>query len=255
MEPYLLIFLCIASFLAGFIDAIVGGGGLIQTPVALILLPNSSVASIIGTLKIPGFSGTSMATYHYLKKVTVNWKLVLVMAIVSFVFAYLGSSLLNVMQNDFMKPLFFVILILLLLYTYFKKDFGQFTAPTLSLKKQYFFAVGIAIFLGFYDGFIGPGTGSLLIMAFIAILGFDFLQASAYAKLVNLATNIGSIALFSLKGKIIWTVALPMALCNVTGSWLGARLALSKGNGFIRIFFLIVVGLALLRFGYDVFFN
>ena len=105
METYIIIFLCIASFVAGFIDAIVGGGGLIQTPAALILLPNVPVASIIGTLKIPGFSGTSMATYHYLKSAKVNWKLFFVLAIVSFTFAYLGSSLLNVMQNDFMKTI------------------------------------------------------------------------------------------------------------------------------------------------------
>ena len=253
METYIIILLCIASFIAGFVDAIVGGGGLIQTPAALILLPAQSVATIIGTLKIPAFSGTSIATYQYLKQVKINWKLFFVMAIVSFTFAYLGSSLLNVTQNDFMKPLLFVILILLLIYTYFKKDFGQFQSSNLSVKKQYVYAIIISIVIGFYDGFIGPGTGSLLIMAFIAVLGFDFLKANIYAKLVNLATNIGSITLFVLKGKIIWAVAIPMAICNVTGSWLGARLAISKGNGFIRVFFLIVVGLALLRFGYDVF--
>ena len=253
METYIIIFLCIASFVAGFIDAIVGGGGLIQTPAALVLLPNQSVASIIGTLKIPGFSGTSIAAYQYVKKVKINWKLFVVMAIVSFSFSYLGSSLLNVMENDFMKPVLFVILILLLIYTYFKKDFGQFQVDKLSKKQTYIYGSIICVFLGFYDGFIGPGTGSLLIMAFIAVLGFDFLKANIYAKLVNLATNIGSITLFVLKGKIIWAVAIPMAICNVTGSWLGARLAISKGNGFIRVFFLIVVGLALLRFGYDVF--
>lgn len=253
METYIILFLCIASFVAGFIDAIVGGGGLIQTPAALILLPNIPVASIIGTLKIPGFSGTSIATYQYLKRVNVNWKLFAVMAMVSFTFAYLGSSLLNVMQNDFMKPLLFAILILLLLYTYLKKDFGQYQSNKLSSKQHYFYAILISIVLGFYDGFIGPGTGSLLIMAFIAFLGFDFLQASANAKLVNLATNFGSITLFVLKGKIIWAVAIPMAICNATGSWLGARLAISKGNGFIRVFFLIIVSIALLRFGYDVF--
>lgn len=253
METYIILFLCIASFVAGFIDAIVGGGGLIQTPAALILLPNVPVASIIGTLKIPGFSGTSIATYQYLKRVNVNWKLFAVMALVSFIFAYLGSSLLNEMQNDFMKPLLFAILILLLLYTYLKKDFGQYQSNKLSSKQHYFYAILISIVLGFYDGFIGPGTGSLLIMAFIAFLGFDFLQASANAKLVNLATNFGSITLFVLKGKIIWAVAIPMAICNATGSWLGARLAISKGNGFIRVFFLIIVSIALLRFGYDVF--
>ncbi|WP_264559342.1 sulfite exporter TauE/SafE family protein [Flavobacterium sp. N2270] len=253
METYIIIFLCIASFIAGFIDAIVGGGGLIQTPAAFILMPAQNVATIIGTLKVPALSGTSVATYQYLKKATVNWKLFGLMALVSFVFAYLGSSLLNVMKSDFMKPLLFVILVLLMVYTYFKKDFGQFQVDKLTQKQIYIYALIICVFIGFYDGFIGPGTGSLLIMAFIAVLGFDFLQANIYAKLVNLATNIGSITLFVIKGKIIWTVAIPMAVCNATGAWLGARLAISKGNGFIRIFFLIVVGIALIRFGYDVF--
>lgn len=253
METYIIIFLCIASFIAGFIDAIVGGGGLIQTPAAFILMPAQNVATIIGTLKVPALSGTSVATYQYLKKATVNWKLFGLMALVSFVFAYLGSSLLNVIKSDFMKPLLFVILVLLMVYTYFKKDFGQFQVDKLTQKQIYIYALIICVFIGFYDGFIGPGTGSLLIMAFIAVLGFDFLQANIYAKLVNLATNIGSITLFVIKGKIIWTVAIPMAVCNATGAWLGARLAISKGNGFIRIFFLIVVGIALIRFGYDVF--
>ena len=253
MENYIIITLCIASFVAGFVDAIVGGGGLIQTPVALITLPNISVASIIGTLKIPGFSGTSIATIQYLKKVKVDWKLFGVMAIVSFVFAFIGSSLLNVMQNDFMKPVLFIILVLLLVYTYLKKDFGQFEISTLTTKRKYIYAVIICIFIGFYDGFIGPGTGSLLIMAFVAILGFDFLQASTNAKLVNLATNIGSITLFVIKGKIVWAIAIPMAVCNATGAFIGARLAISKGNGFIRVFFLVIVAITLLRFGYDVF--
>lgn len=253
METYIIIILCIASFIAGFVDAIVGGGGLIQTPVALIALPNLSVASIIGTLKIPGFSGTSIATIQYLKKVKVDWKLFGVMAIVSFVFAFIGSSLLNVMQNDFMKPVLFVILVLLLVYTYLKKDFGQLEISKLSTTRKYTYAVVICILIGFYDGFIGPGTGSLLIMAFVAILGFDFLQASTNAKLVNLATNIGSITLFVIKGKIVWAIAIPMAICNALGAFIGARLAISKGNGFIRVFFLIIVAITLLRFGYDVF--
>jgi hypothetical protein len=253
IETYILVLLCVASFVAGFVDAIVGGGGLIQTPVALIALPNLSVASIIGTLKIPGFSGTSIATIQYLKKVKVDWKLFGVMAVVSFVFAFIGSSLLNVMQNDFMKPVLFIILVLLLVYTYVKKDLGQLEISTLSTKRKYTYAIIICVFIGFYDGFIGPGTGSLLIIAFVGILGFDFLQASTNAKLVNLATNIGSITLFVIKGKIVWAIAIPMAVCNATGAFIGARLAISKGNGFIRVFFLVIVAVTLLRFGYDVF--
>ena len=113
--------------------------------------------------------------------------------------------------------------------------------------------MGISLVIGFYDGFIGPGAGSFLILAFISLLGYDFLHASAHAKLVNLATNLGSIVLFTIKGKIIWTAALPMAVCNALGGALGARMAIAKGNRFIRIFFLVIVLGTLLRFAWDVF--
>ena len=255
METYIIIILCIASFFAGFVDAIVGGGGLIQTPITMIMLPQLSVANVIGSLKIPAFSGTSFAAYQYLKKVTMNWKLLSIMAIVSFCFAFLGSNLLTLVSNDFMKPVLLIILIGLAIYTFKKKDFGQQKHRQLSKNKQLIYAIIISMLIGFYDGFIGPGTGSFLVLAFVSVLGFDFLHASANAKMVNLATNFGSICLFISKGKIIWAIAIPMAFCNAFGGFIGAKLAIKKGNEFIRIFFLIVVVLALLRFGYDVFFK
>jgi uncharacterized membrane protein YfcA len=255
METYIIIILCIAAFLAGFVDAIVGGGGLIQTPVAMILLPNLAVANIIGSLKVPAFSGTSFAAYQYLKKVQMNWKLLSIMAIVSFSSAFLGSNLLTLVHNDFMKPVLLIMLILIAFYTFTKKDFGIHNAKEHTIKRQFLLAITMSICIGFYDGFIGPGTGSLLVLAFVSVLGFDFLHASANAKMVNLATNFGSICLFILKGKIIWAIAIPMAICNAFGGWVGAKLAIKKGNGFIRIFFLIVVVGTLIRFGYDVFFN
>lgn len=247
--------LCCAAFVAGFIDAIVGGGGLIQTPVGLILLPNLPVATVIGTLKIPAFSGTSFAAFQYLKKVDMNWKLLAIMMLLAFPSAFLGSTLLTYVSNDFMKPLLLLVLSFLVIYTYAKKNFGQHIAKNHSPKTQILYAVLISFVVGFYDGFIGPGTGSFLVVAFIALMGFDFLHASANAKMVNLATNFGSICLFVLKGKIIWAIALPMAVCNATGGFIGARLAINKGNKFIRIFFLIVVVGTLIRFGYDVFFK
>lgn len=253
METYIIILLCIASFFAGFVDAIVGGGGLIQTPVALILLPNYAVSSILGSLKIPAFSGTSFAAYQYLKKVQMNWKLLFIMAVFAFCSAFLGSTLLTKVSNDFMKPLLLVILTLIAIYTFRKKNFGQHQEKEFSERKQILFAIIICI--GFYDGFIGPGTGSFLVLAFVSVLGFDFLHASANAKMVNLATNFGSICLFVLKGKMIWAIAIPMAFCNAFGGWVGAKIAISKGNGFIRIFFLIVVIGTLIRFSYDVFFK
>jgi uncharacterized membrane protein YfcA len=255
METYIIVLLCVAAFAAGFIDAIVGGGGLIQTPAGLILLPNLPVATVIGTLKIPAFSGTSFAAYQYLKKVTMDWKLLLIMMAVALPSAFMGSTLLTYMSNDFMKPLLLFILSLLAIYTYAKKNFGQHIAKDLSKSTQIWNAILISVIVGFYDGFIGPGTGSFLVVAFIALMGFDFLHASANAKMVNLATNFGSICLFMSKGKIIWAIALPMAASNAFGGWLGAKLAITKGNGFIRIFFLVVVVGTLVRFAYDVFFK
>lgn len=255
MENYLILILCLAAFFAGFVDAIVGGGGLIQTPVALIVLPHYAVSTIIGSLKIPAFSGTSFAAYQYLKEVKLNWKLLSVMAMVAFGAAFLGSNLLTSVGNEFMKPLLLVVLIGLAVYTFSKKDFGQHKAKPMSPQRQVFLAVAMSLCIGFYDGFIGPGTGSFLVFGFVIVLGFDFLHASANAKMVNLATNFGSICLFVLKGKIIWAIAIPMAACNALGGWVGAKLAIRKGNGFIRVFFLIVVVGTLIRFGYDVFFK
>jgi uncharacterized membrane protein YfcA len=255
METYIIILLCIAAFLAGFVDAIVGGGGLIQTPIALILLPNLAVSSVIGSLKIPSFSGTAFAARQYLKKVTLNWRLLFLMAFVAFVAAFIGSNLLTKVSNDFMKPVLLVVLSLIAIYTFIKKDFGSHQVKVQSTKYQFLLAVLISVIIGFYDGFIGPGTGSFFVLAFVSVLGFDFLHASANAKMVNLATNFGSICLFILKGKIIWAIAIPMSICNALGGWIGAKLAIKKGNGFIRIFFLIVVIGTLIRFGYDVFFK
>lgn len=255
MDVTILLLLCLAAFAAGFIDAIVGGGGLIQTPVGLILLPSLPVATVIGTLKVPAFSGTSFAAFQYLKKVDLNWKLLGIMMLLAFPSAFLGSTLLTYVSNDFMKPLLLVVLSFLVIYTYAKKNFGQQIEKNISSQRQLLNAVAISFVVGLYDGFIGPGTGSFFVVAFIAIMGFDFLHASANAKMVNLATNFGSICLFMLKGKIIWAIALPMAASNALGGWLGAKLAINKGNGFIRIFFLVVVIGTLVRFAYDVFYK
>ncbi|MCL9806146.1 TSUP family transporter [Flavobacterium amniphilum] len=253
MESYIIILLCIASFLAGFIDAVAGGGGLIQTPTALILLPQQPVSSLMGSLKIPGFTGTSVASLQYLKKVDMNWKLLLTMSFFSCLAAFAGSYVMTIVSNDFMKPLLFLVLTGVAIYTFFKKDFGNHKPKKISYKKSVALGILISVLIGFYDGFIGPGTGSFLILAFISILGFDFLHASANAKLVNLASNVGSLVLFISKGKILWIMAIPMAFCNGIGGWMGAKLAIKKGNSFIRVFFLVVVIGTLIRLSYDIF--
>lgn len=245
--------LCVAAFFAGFVDAIVGGGGLIQLPAALVILPFFPVASVVGSLKIPSFTGTSAAIWQYLKRVDINWKLVAVICTLAFFASFGGSYLLTRVSNAFMKPVLLVVLTLVAIYTYTKKDFGQKEEHDLSDEKQLRRSILISLIIGFYDGFIGPGAGSFLILAFIAFLHFDFLHASAHAKLINLATNLGSIVLFIAKGNIIWSIALPMAAANSLGGFAGARLAVAKGNKFIRVFFLVVIVGILIRFCWDVF--
>ncbi|MGN6402644.1 MAG: sulfite exporter TauE/SafE family protein [Flavisolibacter sp.] len=253
MNYEIILLLCLVAFCAGFVDAIVGGGGLIQTPAALVILPAYPVASVIGSLKIPSFSGTSLATIQYLKKVRLNWQLVMVTCTIAFFASFAGSQLLTIVSNSFMKPVLLVVLTAVAIYTFTKKDFGQHQEKDHSPKKELSYAIVISLVLGFYDGFIGPGAGSFLILAFVSLLGLDFLHASAHAKLVNLATNLGSITLFLIKGKIMWMVALPMAVSNGIGGAIGANLAIAKGNKFIRVFFLFIVIAMLLRFMYDIF--
>jgi len=248
-----IILLCIAAFSAGFIDAIVGGGGLIQTPSALVLLPNLPVATVIGTLKIPAFTGTFFAAAQYAKRVSFNYKQLGPMMGIAFMAAFSGSKLLTLVSNHFMKPFLLAVLVAVAIYTLFNKNFGSHTVKTHSAKREGWYAVAISLVIGFYDGFIGPGAGSFLVLSFVTLLGYDFLRASAHAKFVNLATNLGSIVFFAASGKIIYTIALPMAVCNGIGGLLGARLALLKGNAFIRIFFLVVVTGTIIRFAYDVF--
>ena len=249
-----MILLCFIAFVAGVVDAIVGGGGLIQTPAGLILMPNESVASVIGSLKIPSFTGTFFAAREYLQKVKIPLKRILLFTSIAFAASFTGSYCLTIVSNYYMKPIIFFVLVIIAIYTFTKKSLGQSNtnnALVFSTSK----GALLCLAFGFYDGFIGPGAGSLLVLAFISFLGFDFLQANAHAKVVNLATNLGSIVLFIIKGSIMWSIAIPMAICNAVGGILGSKMAIQKGNQFIRTVFLIVIIATLCRLGYDVFFH
>lgn len=245
------IIVCIASFVAGFIDAIVGGGGLVQTPVLLMTFPNLPVASLLGTTKIPSFSGTAVSLYQYAKRVQIQWKLILSISAIAFAASLFGSILVTTISNHVLKPVILIALILVAIYTYTKKDFGQQEMKEVSFKTALFRGLISGLLIGFYDGFIGPGTGSFLVLVFISFLGNDFVHASAHAKTVNLSTNIASILYFSYSSNIIYELALPMAACNMMGGFLGSRLALLKGNKFIRVFFLLIIAGTIIRFSIE----
>ncbi len=246
---------CVAAFVAGFIDAVVGGGGLVQTPVLFMSFPNYSVATLLGTTKLPSFFGTSVSFFQYAKRVAIQWKLVVWIAAVAFVAAMLGSYAVSFISNNTFKPVILVTLVIVAIYTYSKKNFGQHEEKELPFSKALIRGIISGLLIGFYDGFIGPGTGSFLVLMFIGLLGHDFMHASAHAKMVNLATNSASIIYFAATGNIVFELAIPMAACNMAGGFVGTRFALLKGNQFIRIFFLGVVCATILRFGYDVFFK
>jgi uncharacterized membrane protein YfcA len=238
----LLLLLCASSLLAGFIDAVVGGGGLIQIPVLLILMPGTSVATILGTNKFASCAGTTMAVQRYARQVTIDWPSIVPAAVTAFIFSFLGSRTVVLLSTDFMRPIVLVLLVLVAIYVFLVKDLGLVHQPKHPPTKAKLLGVLIGAAIGFYDGFFGPGTGSFLIFLFVGVFGFDFLSASASAKVINWATNIASVIYFGWSGNILYQYALPMAVCNVVGATIGTRLAIAKGSRFVRIFFLVIVG-------------
>ena len=250
---YTLFFLAAFAFIAGFLDAIVGGGGLIQLPALLIQFPQLALPTLFGTNKIAALSGTSIAAVQYAKRIRFNWKVLLSISLFSFLFSFLGARTVSYLDSEALKPLILIILIAIAIYTFIKKDLGNVATKDLSTAKKMIFGALIGAVIGFYDGFFGPGTGSFFVLAFVVILGFDFLSASAYAKVVNCITNISALLVFVSHGNYLLELAILMAVFNVLGNFLGTKIALKKGNGFIRIVFLIIVMLMILRYSKEVF--
>jgi len=245
--------LALLAFIAGFIDAVVGGGGLIQLPALLINFPQAPVATLFGTNKITALSGTSIAAVQYSKRIKYDYRLLAATALSAGIAAYSGARVVSYINVNTLKPVILIILIAIAIYTFIKKDLGAYQTKTLPLKRQLLNGILIGLIIGFYDGFFGPGTGSFLVLGFVVIMGFEFVQASAYAKVINCMTNIAALYVFIRQGNFILGIAILMAVFNVSGNILGARLSLKKGNGFVRIFFLIIVSMMIIRYGYDIF--
>jgi uncharacterized membrane protein YfcA len=243
------------SFLGGFIDAVVGGGGLIQLPSLLLNFPTSPLPTLFGTNKIAALSGTSIAAYQYSKKVKFNIKLLVITGFCALIASFLGAQLLIKIQSNSLKPVVLLVLIIIAIYTFFKKDLGAEKVKKIPLNEQLFYGAIIGVVVGFYDGFFGPGTGSFLVLGFVLIVGFDFLNASAYAKIINCFTNIGALIVFIKNKNYLIEIAVIMAISNIAGAFWGSKMALKKGNQFIRKIFLVVVILMILRYGYDIFFK
>ena len=248
-----LLIVSLASLLAGFVDSIVGGGGLILVPALFATFPAAAPATLFGTNKGASIWGTAFATWQFSRRVEMRWAALLPAAAAGFVASFAGAWLVTVVSAEFLRKLLPAVLLMVLAYTLAKKELGLNHAPRFSGRKEAWVAAGIGAVIGFYDGFFGPGTGSFFVFLFVRLLGYDFLSASASAKLLNTATNGAALILFVAKGHIWWHFVLAMALANVVGSLLGTRLALKHGTGFVRLVFMGVVSALILKTGFDAF--
>ena len=250
MESALVI---LASLLAGLIDSIVGGGGLILVPALFAAYPSAAPATLFGTNKSASVWGTGVAALQYGRRVELRWRSLLPATGAALAGGFTGAWTVTVVDPDMLRKLLPFILLALLLYTLSRRHLGRVHAPHQTPARETAIACGIGALIGWYDGFFGPGTGSLFVFLFVRFLGYDFLNASAAAKVLNVATNVAALALFAAKGHIWWHLGLPMALANVAGSLVGTRLALAHGASFVRSVFIAVVGALILKTGYDAF--
>ncbi|HPH12274.1 MAG TPA: TSUP family transporter [Burkholderiaceae bacterium] len=243
----------LASLLAGFLDSIVGGGGLVLVPAMFATFPSSHPATLLGTNKGAAIWGTGMAAWQYSRRVDLRWAVLLPAAALGFAGSMGGAWAVTLIAPDFLRKVLPFILLAMLLYTLAKKQMGQVHAPHFSGRREVLVASFIGLTLGFYDGFFGPGTGSLFVFLMVRWLGYDFLNASAASKVLNCATNLAALILFTAKGHVWWHFVAAMAVANVAGSLLGTYMALKHGAGFIRAVFVVVVGALILKTAYDAF--
>jgi len=253
MSIEIAIFLTIASGFAGFVDAMAGGGGLIQLPALIIGLPNKDIALILGTNKVPSVFGTAAAARNYFKNIKPDIPLTLTMMLPALIGSMAGAALAASVPVSFFRPFIVLLLITVAIYTWRKPQLGMAENLKFTRNKRLVLVALIGFLIGFYDGIFGPGTGTFLVFFLVSVIGYAFLKASGTAKLVNLSTNIGAILSFQLTGHIWWQLGLLLAFANVTGAIIGSHLAIKGGSALVRKVFLLVVFLLITRVAWDTF--
>jgi uncharacterized protein len=249
-----IILLCLFALVAGFIDAIAGGGGLIQLPAYFIFMPGFSTASLFGSNKFAGFSGTLTSTIQYLKKVKAEWKLILPSLFVACIASLCGARMISLFDKEKIAPVVVVFLILMLIHTLFNRHSGLVDQRELVSKRRTAWLLPLcAAVIGFYDGFFGPGAGSLLMFVFIVFLKFDFLHAALHTKIFNCITNVGALVYFIVQKEVRYEVAIPVAVCNAAGNYIGTKVALKKGSTLIRTIYILMVTALIIKLAYDYF--
>ncbi|WP_329010156.1 TSUP family transporter [Micromonospora rifamycinica] len=252
MDPVSLIGLLVAAALAGGVDAVVGGGGLLLLPALLVAAPGVPVATALGTNKLAAIAGTSTAAVTFARRTRVDWVVAGPAAGVAVVCAGVGAGLAGAVPASAYRPVVLVVLLVVALFVVVRPRWGAVPVPGRRTPVRMVAAVVVCgVGIAVYDGLIGPGTGTFLVVAFTVLVGADFLGGSAMAKVVNAGTNLGALVVFAATGHVWWWLGLAMAVCNVAGAAVGARLALRRGAGFVRVVLLVVVAALVVRLGYD----
>ena len=252
ISVWVLAALVLAAFVAGWVDSVVGGRGLIQLPALVIALPaDASTPEILGTNKLSSVAGTLVATLTYLRTIRVPVGMVLPLVVAAFAGSAAGSSVARFIPKDLLTPVVLVAVVAVGAYTYLKPTLGRVHEERHSGWSRAWRSGLIGVVIGFYDGVLGPGTGSFFVIAIVAFLGFGFLQGTVAAKLANLTTNLASILVFGIHGEVLWVLGGCMAIANLAGGFIGAKMAMRHGNEFIRTVFLVVIGVLAIKLAWD----
>lgn len=249
------VLLCLAALVAGWIDAVVGGGGLLLLPALLLGLPHLPAAQILGTNKAVAIVGTSGAAVTYVRKAPVQVGRAVRIGLAALAGSMGGAFFAAGISSEVLRPVIMVVLVGVAAFVLFRPSFGTLAAgaeqPPLTRARLVTAIVVVGGGIGFYDGLFGPGTGTFLVLALTAVLHLDLVTASATAKIVNVCTNVGALAMFAYHGSVLWQLAAVMAVFNLTGGMIGARMALSKGAEFVRGVLLVVVFSLVAKLAFD----
>lgn len=241
--------LALAAVTAGYVDAVVGGGGLIQLPALLLGLPDASPVQVLATNKLASICGTTTSSITYYRRVKPDPRTFLPLMALAFLGSASGALVASQIPRSAFDPIVLGVLVLVGGYVILKPDLGGETELRFAGRRHTTVAMLTGFVIGFYDGALGPGTGSFLVFALVGLMGYGFLEASAKARLANWATNLAALCVFVPQGAVLWEVGLVMGVANVVGGYLGARTAVARGAGFVRGFFVVVVTAFVVRIG------
>ena len=247
-----LVLLALAGLLAGWVDAVVGGGGLVQLPALLVGLPGAAPVQVLATNKLASVCGTTVSSLTYYRRVGPDPRTFVPLMLLAFAGSLGGAVVASLIPKEAFDPIVLVVLVLVGGYVLLRPKIGEVTALRFAGHRHTLAAMAAGAVIGFYDGALGPGTGSFLVFTLVGLLGYNFLEASAKARMANWATNLAALCVFVPQGAVLWKVGLVMGACNLLGGYLGARTAVAKGAGFVRVVFVVVVGAFVVKIGSDV---